>query len=387
MTAAVVAAEAEAGRLGLDDPLSRHVRPPGCPAFDEITLADLVHHTSGVGSALAVLDQGARGPVSATDAVDQGAPVLCAGGEPGRYRYSSANYLLLAAALESATGSTFAELVRRHVSEPSGAGGVVADSDDAADVPRGHRILFGQAVPLETPYDRAGVAYGYLGGSLLDLEAVASAFLRGDTGSGDPLADGGVAASSGERYGAGWRIRDLPDGTRMAWHSGMVAGYFTTVMLWPERDLGLVTMQNLSGPWHAGALLSGPMQLGSQLTGVDLGGSTESVVYPVVVGSATFVAALTVLAAFAAWRRVPGRRARVAWSAAVLASAAPAAWAAFSGIPVRQVWFWVPDVALLAALVVLAVLAGCAAAWLRPASPDMPAQRTAARAGVAARLG
>jgi len=46
-TAAPVLQLADSGRLGLDDPIRRHL-PEGPPGWDSITVRDLLTHTSGI---------------------------------------------------------------------------------------------------------------------------------------------------------------------------------------------------------------------------------------------------------------------------------------------------------------------------------------------------
>lgn len=382
VAASVATDLAARGALDLDATLDRYLQPPcSAGAFNDVTVRDLIHHTAGVGSPPDALDVARPGP--ARDA----AADLCADatGSPGGYRYSSGGYLLLTAVLEAAGGTTYDRLVA-DLGARTGAHTLVATSAAARTMPPGHRLVFGRPTAMTTPYDGAGAGYGYLGGSLRDLEAVARGSLGADPPLGSPTRDAGVATPSGERYGAGWRLRSLADGTTFAWHSGMAPGYSATLMVWPERGLALVTMTNLSGPWHAEPLLAGPMELAARLaptdppTGAANGsgagagqGPSRSVdaLYPALVG--TLTAALVLLVATVAR---PPRRLDIVVLALGIAGGG---WAIASGWA-RQAWLWAPDVtALAAAAIALSLVAGArAAARPRPGDQQAASRRPTA---------
>lgn len=362
IAASVADAAISRGELRVTDPITEHLSLADCSAAQRVTVADLVHHTSGVGAALTALDRGSTR--DATQVVHDNARDLCPTTDPGTYRYSSANYLALAAVLESATGRTFPELLRSHLG-PTGATGLVTGTDAAEAMPAGHRVVAGQPVASATPYDESGLAYSYLGGSLTDLEDVARGFLGAAPALGSPTSDAGVATGSPDRYGAGWRIRDLPDGSHLAWHSGTVPGYVTTMMLWPERDLALVTLQNASGVGQAESLLAGPIRLATGLVPeTTLTAQDASPLYP---GGLALLGGLAVLTWAAALLRPSGSRlALLGWIAAAVSVLALVAThlgtGSVGGIPWRQAWLWAPDAAGLAAATGAAFLLGAARA-------------------------
>lgn len=372
LAASVADAVVREGRLRLDAPVGDLVSLPGCPhATRAITARDLLRHTSGIGPGLAALDEGRD--TSATAVVQAEGAALCPSGPPGRYAYSSANYLLLAATLEAATGEDYGTLLRRHVGSAVGADTLVTSTDRSAAAPQGHRYVAGQAAPVATPFDASGLAYGYVGGSLTDLAAIARGYLGTRPALGSPRRDAGVATPSGERYGLGWRLHAQSDGSVVAWHSGMVPGYVATIMVWPERDLALVTMQNASGVLHAESLLSGPLRLAAA---VGPGGAPwpspdaprgVDPVYPVALGVATAVAGTIWWLALRPGPRAPRRRRMWGWAAAAtLFGGLVAAGLWWSGVPLRQAWLWLPDVTVAVALAGLAIVVGLARACLAP---------------------
>ncbi|MER7457437.1 serine hydrolase domain-containing protein [Micromonospora sp. NPDC126480] len=117
MTATLVLAERDAGRLALDDPLERHL--PGT-AGGRLTLRELLGHSSGL----------QREPVGAWWERAEGGdlPALLGGVTPDKiayppyrsYHYSNLAYGLLGGVLERVTGTSWADLVRERILEPLG---------------------------------------------------------------------------------------------------------------------------------------------------------------------------------------------------------------------------------------------------------------------------
>ena len=117
MTAALLLGERDAGRLGLDDPLERHL--PGT-AVGRLTLRQLLGHASGL----------QREPVGSWwERAEGGDLATLLGGvtadkiayPPHRsYHYSNLAYGLLGGVLEGITGTPWADLVRERILEPLG---------------------------------------------------------------------------------------------------------------------------------------------------------------------------------------------------------------------------------------------------------------------------
>lgn len=188
-------------------------------------------------------------------------------GPPGSaYAYTSANYLPLAAVVESVTGRLFAEHLRDSVLDPAGMDSAIPDqaSASARQLPPGHQRMWGTPTARDHGVDDHGAGYGYLGGDLDDLAAFASFQLRaGRTTGGDAvltpasvrlmreevrLQPTGGSSGGGTGYGMGWRVGGLAaplDGA--VWHTGASPGYAASLFLLPERNLALVLEQNLYG--------------------------------------------------------------------------------------------------------------------------------------------
>ncbi|WP_346768415.1 serine hydrolase domain-containing protein [Streptomyces sp. R301] len=379
------------GRLRLDDRVADHLpafRFGGTGHAARVTVRHLLQQTAGV-------------PESATfevaDCFDADCPDATARvaalngvrplGPPGTaYAYSSANYLVLAAVVESVTGRSFADHLRDSVLRPAGMDGAIADraSARARNLPPGHQLLWGVPSAIADGVDDDGAAYGYTGGDLNDLAAFASLQLRsGRTADGTTvltpesvrlMRGTGRLHPSGEDtgYGLGWRVGGLEAPLDTAiWHTGATPGYSAALFLLPERNLALVVQQNLHGLLHDGSV----MQVGFGAARILAGGAApagapSAATYHATVWGLTALALVLLAETVPSGRllrRRPARR-RIAPTALwCLAGGLP--WivmaAACALIGPRALWAWTPDAFL---ALCAAVAAGTAVIVLRLAA-------------------
>ncbi|GAA4895367.1 serine hydrolase domain-containing protein [Streptomonospora salina] len=404
VTATVVLSLAESGALSLDDPVRRHL-----PSFTlaggaggGITVGHLLEHTSGIPGGAGVtdrFDQAGRPYRSAVADLADVRPVAAPG---HRHVYASANYLVLGAVVEAATGRPFTGVVAKRVLRPLGIGGAVTTPEDARNrLPPGHRYMFGRPVAMDAPYDPAGVGYGYLGGSVTGLARFAAAQL-GEGAYGDSrvlsaesaarMQTGRAEVAAGTDYGLGWRVdernRDL--GTATVWHAGAVNGYQAMVVLLPEARKGVVVVQNAYGAMQDAELVAVGFGAARIAAGAPPPSAPDpSWEYPALLaGLCSVLVAGAVLVAVslrrlrhrpAAVPRWRVRAAAAAWTIGCLA----AAWSAavvvpgLAGADLRRAFLWAPDAAALLAAVAVVALTVCA---LRSAG-TVRALRTATETG------
>lgn len=270
------------GVLDLDDRVSDLVPTftvGGGEQSSRITVRHLLDHTSGLPPALQVTDQDdpRRRPIDGLRELSD----LDLLSEPGsEHHYSSANYLVLAAVVEAVTGSTYADQLSRTILDPLDMTDVVTTSEDAdRHLPPGHRYVAGRSVAFESPYDPAGLAYGYLGGTITDLARFAQAQLGGAPDVVTPteltaMHAPSVTTGSGGNYGLGWRQDTLKSfgvtsSTPIVWHSGAAPGYQSAIILLPEQQQAVVVLQNSYGYFQESALLDASIGVAAVLTGVE----------------------------------------------------------------------------------------------------------------------
>ncbi len=211
-TAAAILTLVEAGRVSLDDPVSRYF--PEAPADKAtITLQQLLTHQSGLPQAYA------SDGITDRDAAARAILATPLASSPGsRFSYSSDNYSLLAMVVEIASGVPFEDYVRQRLFTPAGLqdAGFWPDSGEDFTPPM-----------LRIPSGVEHANWGYRGGtgmraSVRDLHAWSRALDTSrvlTTESRALLYGPHTSAGDGDGVGFGWFWSDLPSG-RWLWTRG-----------------------------------------------------------------------------------------------------------------------------------------------------------------------
>jgi len=120
-TAAVVAQLAEQGKLSFDDRLAQYVPEFGNPAATEITLHQMLTHTSGLGDFWGQRYEQVKGDLRG---LEDYLPIFAdqpLAFEPGQgSMYSNAAFILLGLVVQRVSGEDYYEYMRRHFFGPAG---------------------------------------------------------------------------------------------------------------------------------------------------------------------------------------------------------------------------------------------------------------------------
>lgn len=250
-TALAVMQLADAGELSIDDPVSQHL-----PAFaegpaSEVTLRQLLNHTSGFSTIQGNSQHGNAdaeqlGLVEYAGQLAQIAPAH----EPGAvWEYSNANYQILGAVIEQKSGESYSDYVQHRIFEPLGmTNSRVAVGPDISAGVTGHRPWFGgvrafvrgEGYPINAPA-------GGIVASARDMGRYLAMWLseENDTVSADAKALMLTASDPVSRsYGLGWSI-DAQSGVIS--HTGLVPGAETLASFDPAKRIGVVVMVNANG--------------------------------------------------------------------------------------------------------------------------------------------
>ena len=223
----------EAGILELTDTLDDHL--DGIAAWGaEVTVADLLHHTSGIPDyTTLLLDSGyaIEDTTTQDDALSQLGDTELDFTPGQQFAYSNTNYVLLASIIETVTGETFATVVEREafggidfrVDPASTATDVALSYDDGEESVTGW-LQVGDGSIVATPSQLATWA---------DLYRDPDPAVRAMT-------DDAVDDGAGGEYGAGIGI--LPDGTLS--HSGAWAGFVTLFGVSADRSTAIALSCN-----------------------------------------------------------------------------------------------------------------------------------------------
>lgn len=250
MTAATVVILADEGKLDLDDPISGFF--PDVTRSDEITLRQLLSHTSGIRDYWpqdyvppAMLE-----PISTAELVERHAtqPLDF---EPGsKWQYSNTGYVIAGAIVEQVSGKSLIELLKEKIFEPL-AMASIHDIDRSAlppGDPTGYqRFALG---PLRrAPKEGQGwiFAAGQLAMTAEDLARWDVAMIEGKLPGAavfselwrEVLLDSGV----GTGYGLGVGV-SLQDGRRLVRHGGEVSGFTATNLVYPDERAAVVVFVN-----------------------------------------------------------------------------------------------------------------------------------------------
>ncbi len=267
VTASLAAKLADDGVLDLDAPISRYLTDLP-EAHRATTLRQLLGHQGGVrhyagkdmnpGAAGGTIDQREYPDTASMLAIFINDPLVAAPGT--KSHYSTFGYTLASAVMEAAAGRPFLQLLEEELAEPLGLSTL---EGDVWRLPLENRSAFYDPVP---PWMQASVpvpvvnaqqvnsAYKWAGGGLIatpsDLARFGYAMIR----------PGYVAAAThrmmftpmttadGEatNVGLGWRV-DRDAAGRQRWHhAGSIVGGRAVLLVYPEHDLSISLMTNLS---------------------------------------------------------------------------------------------------------------------------------------------
>ena len=252
-TAAAVLKLAEAGRLGLDDPIRRWV--PSVPeAWAGISLRHLLQHRSGIINFTALpnyYDQIARVDHTPAQivALTAGDPLLFPPGE--RFEYSNTNYVLLGMVIEAASGRSYEAYLRETILAPLGLKETGYDDltvilpRRAAGYRRG-RAQWRNAVPMAASSAfAAGALYATVDDLLAWDEALSGPRLLSEASRAAMFDDRGTG------YGLGWfvsrafgRPGDRTSGHRVFGHAGSIPGFLSINDLYPDDRLTVIVLSN-----------------------------------------------------------------------------------------------------------------------------------------------
>jgi CubicO group peptidase (beta-lactamase class C family) len=246
VTAVVVMRLRDEGRLGLDDPLERHL--PGTP-FGDRTVGQLLSHLAGA-SAESPGGWWERTPGGSLDELGLRRDDVVLGAAR-RFHYSNLGFGLLGELVARARGTSWDDAVAAEVLGPLGM--TRTDPRPVPPAADGLAVHPWADVVLPEPEHHAGVmaAAGQLWATLTDLGRFA-AFLLGDTG--DVLDPGtleemtepaGVDSSAAgwSAYGLGVQVIRL-DGRTYVGHGGSMPGFLAGVFVDREEGTGAVSLAN-----------------------------------------------------------------------------------------------------------------------------------------------
>jgi CubicO group peptidase (beta-lactamase class C family) len=250
---------AEAGRLDLDDPVTRHL--PGLSGFGpKVTIRRLVHHTSGIRDlydeagieeVLSRCERPANADILRTYA-DLGCPMARRGIQSGdEFCYSNSGYDLLGTVIERASGQSYHDFFQSRVFDRLG----MKDTFGAPDprlkdrrCARGYSLgSFGAFVECSgSDYDNvvgSGSFYTTVNDLCLYDQALATNALISAASMREAMTSGRTNDGKSTNYGFGWYF-GTDEGGRFADHEGSWNGCYTYIARYLDRPLSMFILSN-----------------------------------------------------------------------------------------------------------------------------------------------
>jgi CubicO group peptidase (beta-lactamase class C family) len=249
-TATAILQLQEAGKLSIDDPISKYYADAP-PAWSKVTLRHLLTHTSGIPTYTALpgfFAKEARQPHTPEELIKltRDKPLEF---EPGsKFAYDNSGYILLGYVVEKVSGQRYADYVQQHIFTPLGMTSSGYDDPDrlipgrAAGYDRGpdgklHNAAF---LDMSVPY-AAGSLYSTVDDMLTwDQTIYAAKLLK-------PESLKAMSTDYGNKYGFGFVV-DQKWGQDRVWHNGGINGFTASFQRYPKARVTAVALNNQQSP-------------------------------------------------------------------------------------------------------------------------------------------
>ena len=251
-TCAAILLLAAEGRLSIDDDVRRYI--PALPDLGHrITLAHLMHNTSGIRDMLEIMRLGGADlgqPCEPRDLLDGVCRQRGLNFMPGsRYLYSNSNFMLLGRIVEQVSGQSFRDFLDRRIFAPLGMNAtrhVERTTEVVPDLATGY-FPASRGGWMRAQHDFPLHGEGGLVSSVADLALWHAHFTSPRLG-GSALANAletMTPFNNGKpnTYARGLRIK-LHRGVRTIGHDGLWPGYKTSFVRIPDHDAAVICISN-----------------------------------------------------------------------------------------------------------------------------------------------
>lgn len=256
-TAAAILQLQEAGKLDIDAPLATYL--PDAPHAKEVTLKQLLSHTSGMPEYLEGADVEAWAVKPATFAQVMARirdrPLDFPPGS--RWSYSNSGYVLLGRVIEVASHDTYDHYVKTHLLAPAGMShtATVADEPRLPGMARGYRHESGKLEIAPTIHATVGWAAGDLVSTVADLERWNVALQGGRIVRPADYALMATPAPGSTDYGLGLFVDTLDAQPRIG-HTGGSFGFTTSSQYFPKQGIQIIAFTNAGDNPEPGQMLA-----------------------------------------------------------------------------------------------------------------------------------
>lgn len=236
----------EQGRLSLKDPLSKYI--PNFPRGNQITLEQLLTHTSGIRDYTAAPDfpliMGS--PVSLDTLLNRIKAQPYDSSPGSTFRYNNSGYILLGMVLEKVTGKPYAAVLQELILNPLGLTHTGYDENQVPVKNLASGYVYTGGILYNAPaLDLSNVyAAGGMRSTLNDLYTYSQAFNDPNLLKKENWQR--LFTPVREHYGLGWVIEPLGQ-EQAIYHTGSIPGYSSILARFPDENLTIIILSNLTG--------------------------------------------------------------------------------------------------------------------------------------------
>ncbi|GJD23874.1 penicillin-binding protein [Rivularia sp. IAM M-261] len=261
-TALAIMQLVDAGKVNLDIPVQKYLpwfNVADHQAASQITVRHLLNQTSGLSTYTGreqlnnndISDKALEKTVRNLKTAQLKEPV-------GKiFQYSNSNYAILGLIVQKVAEMPYERYIQEHIFTPLEMGHSFTSQQLAQQATPslsvGYRFWFGHPVATLIPYNRGGIADGFLISSAEDMAHYLIAHLNDgrykdvtllSSASVAKLHQPAVEVGENVSYGMGWFVRKVND-IPIVSHSGTVANYSSNITLIPNEKLGVVLLINV----------------------------------------------------------------------------------------------------------------------------------------------
>jgi CubicO group peptidase (beta-lactamase class C family) len=262
-TATLVLLLQQDGKLNINDPVSKYLTDAP-KAWEKITLANLLGHTSGIPSFTGLKEFAVWKDSPHTweeeYALFRDKPLEF---EPGsKFEYSNSNFEVLGEVIEKVSGKKYGDVLRERIFDPLGMKDSGLDADDLVLPKRAEGYMPGPKGPVVSRSESMSVPWA--AGSIYSTTGDLLKWERGLFGGKVLSAESLKAMTTPGKgdYGLGVMIA-TKDGVRVVLHGGGIEGFNTQLEDAPDKGICVVVLANING--------GAPGEMGDQLMEVALG--------------------------------------------------------------------------------------------------------------------
>lgn len=246
-TAALILLEQQDGKLSVNDPV-RKCLPESPAAWQGVTIADLLHHTSGIPNFIfdpryLEWKMVSHSPQEVVNFFKD-KPLNFAPGS--QFEYSNSNYTLLGVLLERVSGRHYGDLLRDRILVPLAMDNTGLD-DDSLIVMK-HAKGYQPGPKMIEPARSSSLSVGWAAGAMYSTTGDLLRWEQGLLGGRllSPASLKQMTTPAKANYADGLFVNQR-DGLEVVEHGGSIEGFNTYMISLPARSLVVIVLSNVSG--------------------------------------------------------------------------------------------------------------------------------------------